>query len=355
MGILYSSSSSKIASQMFNNSISFNEIKKIMQANNIYERDDIELYNKFNRFGFLNPYTQLGTTREYIFITKPDLHLFKDGDSSVLNPELKGDPFFEFCMVAYPNVMKQLQKSYNGNSSPFINLISNCVRSELDLPSIEAEEVETSSTYQGFNITYRDDSYASDFNGDFSLEFLDSKYLEVFMLFKIYDEYQRLKKDGVVTPPSSSTDEYDISSYTLKRELHDQSAAYKFIVDDDGFSIIHFSKIYGVFPKSVPRDIFGNIGSTNDGLKFSINFNGGLVRDMRPEIIRDFNALVGFSKSNASIKNSSKDISLYNKEIQGMNGEWCSTPYINTYDIDNWSSKPKTIAPVPRYELRWRG
>ena len=351
MGLVYGSASSRLATDLAKGDISFNNLKEVLQANNIYERNDLECYTKFNRFGYFDPYNQLGTTREYIFISKPDLHLFNDGDSSTLNKDLQGDPFFEFCMKAYPNVMKQLQKSYSGNPSPFMNILSNTVNSELNIPASSSDEIDTSATYQGFQIQYRDDSYASDFGADFSLEFKDSKYLETFMLFKIYDEYERLKKDGVVKPPGSEG--YDISHYTIKRELHDQSCAYKFIVDDDGESIIYFAKIYGVFPKGVPRDVFGNLGD-NTGLVFSVDFNGSIIRDMRPEVIRDFNALVGISTEQAGKKNPSRDVRLYSKSIQGMNGEWCSLPYINTYEVDNWKKEPKLLASAPRYKLRWR-
>ena len=69
------------------------DMNSVLWANNLCNRSDIRWYEKFNRFGALDPYNAVGKTKEYIFFTKPDLHLVSPG-TNILNPELKNQPYF---------------------------------------------------------------------------------------------------------------------------------------------------------------------------------------------------------------------------------------------------------------------
>lgn len=40
----------------------------VMQSNNIYNRTDIKWYDKYNRFGVIDPYNAVTTTKEYLFL-----------------------------------------------------------------------------------------------------------------------------------------------------------------------------------------------------------------------------------------------------------------------------------------------
>ena len=82
----------------------------LLNANGIFRPEDYDDYNSFYVFPRNDPYKMLGGTREYIFITKPDLHIFgargkNNGvpdynretpltDNYNLNPELRSVPFF---------------------------------------------------------------------------------------------------------------------------------------------------------------------------------------------------------------------------------------------------------------------
>ena len=94
MGKVYASSGTNSFSTITNEKLNDYEITKFIQSQGLYSRSDNDVYEKFNRFGVLDPYNQLGTSREYIFITKPDLHLFEERDPHVINAELSGIPFF---------------------------------------------------------------------------------------------------------------------------------------------------------------------------------------------------------------------------------------------------------------------
>lgn len=310
--------------------INSEDFDKIRRSAGVYSRNELNNYTQFGRFGSMDPYSCLEQTREYIFFTKPDLNLFKSGNPAYLNPEIENIPFFSEAMKRDVRVLKQLQITSNGNPSPFMNLLTNNVKSELELPAISTEIDNSAATVYGTSIAYPHSTIESDQNFDFSLEFEDSKYLEVYMLFRIWEEYRR-KKD-VISPPNDS--------YVINKILHDQVAVYKFIVGETGENIIHYSKLYGVFPKTVPRDIFGNLNSAS-GLKVNIDFHATFVEDMDPLILSDFNTLVqGFLPAG-------DDISLYDYDNNIVNGDWVTMPYI-VYDSNN------SLDPIHWYKLKWR-
>ena len=185
--------------------LSDSNFKKLVNAAGIYNRDQIEWYTKFNRFGFIDPYNALLSTREYIFITKPDLHIFDGGEPSKLNPEIANMPIFKDALKRYNKVLQQLQYSTIGNISPFANLLTNSVTNNLDLPGISvSSDIETSENIYGTKMFYRKASFSSDEDFEFNLEFQDTKFLEVYMFFKLYDEYERKKYYGAITPPSDA-------------------------------------------------------------------------------------------------------------------------------------------------------
>ena len=156
-------------------------LQKTLWANGIYKRSDMARFQKFHRFGCIDPFNRVNNTREYLFFTKPDLHIFDA--RGVLNPELSNMPIFRDAFDRhYEQVMEQLQLSVS-TTGPFMNLLSNAKTSNLDLPGISADDMETSENLYGTKMHYRKGSDSSDENFDFSLEFEDTKYLEVYHLF----------------------------------------------------------------------------------------------------------------------------------------------------------------------------
>ena len=164
---------------------------------------------------------------------------------------------------------------------PFNHLLENMVQSNLDIPGVSAESIETPSNMYGVNFSYRGSSEASDDGFDFSLEFKDTKYLPVYYFFKAYEEYEKLKHHGIIGP---------WIGHIQNKVLHDQYCIYKFLVAEDMETIVYYAKYYGVKSKNLPRDVFNNVQFDN-GLSYTIDFNAAFVEDMNPEILIDFNAL----------------------------------------------------------------
>lgn len=310
------------------------DIHRILMANGIYRKEDYDDFNSFYIFHRNDPYKMFGVSKEYVFITKPDLHIFNDPkDTSVLNPELEGSLFFKDLMTRgyKDSVLKSLQLSANtGDSrvfnSPFINLLTNYATSNLDLSNISVGDLETAVNIYNTRIFYRKPSDSADEDNEFSMEYKDNKYLDCYLFFKAYDLYEQLKYHGKITPV---TDEY-----TYYKVLSDQMTAFKFVVGEDGETIQYWACLWGCYPKSVPRTTFSD--TSQDGMiKFTIDWKATFQQDMDPAIIKHFNTIVehsaGIDSSNnpeKSLLSKFQNLPLYDYGIGRVTGESAEFPYI---------------------------
>lgn len=280
----------------------------LLKERGMPSRSSLNLYKSFYRFGVYRPYDAPDTGREYLFFVKPDLCIvnrpltiyantdFKQskGDyTNYLQKDLQNNPFFIELARRWPNVITQLQYQADSTKNPFSTLLSNMVASNLDLPSLSGNTITTPTNIFGTNYDYRGTSEPSDDNFDFSLEFNDTRWLDVYMYFRAYEEYERLKAQGYIRlyGDKNGTIGNKYARYIGDKILHDQFGIYKFIVESDMETIIHYAYYTGVMWKSLPRDNFNN-PDFSEGLKFAVDGKAAFVDDMDPIILRDFNKLV---------------------------------------------------------------
>ena len=280
----------------------------LLNSKGIYAKRDINdaRFTKFSRFGrVLDPYGKLNPCREYLFFVKPDLHIcvpcgasdsdalysmsgysgqgYRSTSGLVLNPQLTDNPYFRDLVDTHPDVVKELQYSADTTGNPFGHLLSFTVNSNLPLDSSNANTMDNPATIFGTSYKYLQDSEASDEAYNFSLDFVDNKYLDTYHFFKAYSEYHIARKSGLVTPPS-------MNYYRYKR-LHNTMGIYKFIVSEDMETLIYWAYLWGVYPTSCPREAFQD-PSYSDGLTFSVNFEAAFIEDMNPMILYQFNKLM---------------------------------------------------------------
>jgi len=323
------------------------DMNDLLKSNLIYNRQDLCWYEKFNRFGAMDPYNNLSQSKEYLFFTKPDCHIFTP-DTTNLQPVLANNPFFIDAANRYPHVIQQLQSSAGAlgtdkedaiTKNPFMVLLSNSVKNTIDFQALTATEMDNAVNMYGTSIPYRKDAWLGDENVDFSLEFEDSRFLEVYMLLKIYEEYERYKTVGMIYPPNlNKAKEYgeakhNCNSYIANKELHDTFGIYRFIVGEDYQTIIHYSYICGAFFNSVPRDAFNDL-KNGEGLTFSVDFKAFCVLDMDPRILINFNKII----YDAYGENAMQRTRLYiygqaNKTLAEetnarVNGDWAKYPLV---------------------------
>ena len=314
-------------------SYSEDDLKPVLHNAGLFDKEDFKIYDKFSMFGFFNTVGRLGLTREYVFITKPDLFIFKNGQISRSNLH-RGTTHKEFISAidTHPNVLRQLQYSLN-TYEPFSPLLYNMRSGNIDLPDLEAAEMETAVNMWGQKSFYRRSSTQSNTDHTFSIEFNDTKYGDVYTFFKLFDLYEEQKAYGLVPLYDS---EYYRYTYIYGRRHHDQMALFKFIVGEDGSELIYWTKFYGVYPKNVPRSVFSDMPEDGN-LKLTINFKANFIEDCNPLILQDFNELSGLHHTYTG----SKD--LYNTDGFVRN-EFVNPPYILARRVDNRL----------RYFLTWR-
>ncbi len=307
---------------------------------------DLLLYNKFDRNGCVDPYNGFIGSKEYVFFTRPDLHLFNNTSGGSINEELLKLPFFEDCYDRYPHLFDFLQSSCQNNKSPFITILTNTISAPISLPDVNMQRpLETGANAYGTKITYHGTSHPSDEDITFTTEFTDNRYLETFMLFKLYDEYEKQKVLGWITPTKPS--------YTTNKILSDQISIFKIVVAEDGESILYFCKWTGCIPTTVPTDSLSDMSSINGNLNISIQWHASFFDDFDKDILQDFNAVVSNHVGLANIRrDEGKDIKLFDPVTGMSNGEWANYPYIaqassNGLELDR-------LAKMRQYKLKWR-
>lgn len=310
-----------------------------MHSHGIFKRHEIDLYHNRYRFGILNPYESIGMAREYLFFTKPDLNIYPRSSGNIVSNKLSDylytQSYWRELAKKYPEVIECLQSSYSINKryDPFNHLLENTVQSNLDVPTLNSEMVETPTNTYGVGYSYHGSSESSDDNFDFSLEFKDTRYLPVYHFFRAYEEYETFKHHGLIRP-------YD--QYIIDKILYDQYSIYKFLVDEDGETIIYYAKLYGVKSKSLPRDTFNDTVFDN-GISYTIDFNAAFFEDMKPHILEDFNAI------SAPFCNTLKyRVDIYNQNLDMSDNRPAKGAYVEKVSSN--------LAPGGyTYKLRWRG
>lgn len=314
----------------------------------------IDVFTRTYRYGLLNPAEAIGTAREFLFFTKPNLNIIKQNEDAdgvekgapLYYDEDKGtnlgDMSFWVDLVSRKaDVIAQLESCYSSTCNPvykkdkFNHLLQNAVMNNLDVPGLSAESVDTPVNTWGVGYSYRLSSEASDDNPEFSLEFRDTRWLDVYYFFKAYDEYETLKKHGIIRPSIK---------YIKNKVLHDQFSIYKFMVAEDMETILYYGKMYGVYPKSLPRDVFSN-ATFDQGLSYSIDFRAAFYEDMNPDILADFNVL-----SKPLYNDMPYQMKPYNTAI----GKADNRPARAAYVVMEHENRKDSHSPYV-YKLRWRG
>lgn len=294
-------------------------LKKSRMGNGLFDREDIRDTDKFIRFNYLDPYNRVGNTFEYVFFTKPDLYV-----------RGVGTPIFnKFIRENHPAIT---DLSLSENGLPFSAILYNHRASNLDLPDLDSQDMETAENMWGQKIYYRRSSAPSNDDFDFSMEFLDNKYRDVYTFFKLYDEYEIKKSYGGI-----NIMQYRGGKYITERKIHDQMAVFKFILAEDAREVIYWAKLYGVYPKNVPRSAFSDMPEDGN-FKFTVNFKANMVEDMDPMIIDDFNEL--------SKQYSGSSAKLYDKDLGYVNNVFGNPPIIGT-EQDKYRNTTK-------YVFEWR-
>lgn len=308
--------------------------RRQMRAAGQYLPSELNYNSCFYRVQRLDPYYRIYPGIEYLFFTKPDLnilgpdkqltkHVFQDNSFLGLSDRavFGGTEYISYFKMlmqnGYQRTLSDLCASVHlFDNCPFIRILSNRKRSNLDLPDITTQELETAQNMFGTKLHYPTTSMKSDEDFEFTIEFEETQYLEIYHLFKAWDMYRQMKYLGLVMPTQE---------HIFNKILSDHISIYKFIVDEDGEEIIYWAKLTGVYPKSISRSAFSEIKESG-GVSINVNFKlSGWIEDMDPYIIEDFNELIRNWISGVNSSFNPKYMPIYDEELQVVSGE--NIPY----------------------------
>lgn len=264
-----------------------NLIKKTMRAHGVFEASDMKYNTEFYPLQRNDPFNRVEGTREIVFFTKPSLPFLKN-NTGELKDEFAETPYFNnLYSRGYTRTLVDLSYPNGGGGTdpacPFIHILTNRITAPIDIPDIAVDELETAQNMWGTRLLYPKSSMSSDEGLDFTCEFEDTKYLEIYHLFKAWDLYRQGKWWGIFSPDKS---------YIANKILYDQIAVYKFTIAEDGETLLHWCKWIGVYPKNISRSSFSEIPKEGP-LKITVSFKlSGWFEDMEPNIISDFNQLI---------------------------------------------------------------
>ena len=119
---------------------------------------------------------------------------------------------------------------------------------------------------------------------------------------------------GIISPPQYCIDH---------KILNDHIAVYKFIVGEDGETLLYWCKWTGVFPSTIGRDTFSEIPAEGP-LKITITFKvSGWFEDMDPNILSDFQDLV-----TTSLSSNHNRWTIWESDYGGVNQDNMYLPWI---------------------------
>ena len=298
-----------------------NNAEEMLASNMIFSMDKIDYYNKFNRYGFIDTFNTEHVIKEFLFFTKPDLHLLEA--NGTLTQAAASNKVISDAFRKNPNIIKSLQQTDVGGV--FMKNLSNRVKSKLDLPSITAESNTSTPNINGTEMSFRSHSKKSKNAGfDFTLSFSDTDDLEIYSIVKVYDEVIEMYKSGDLEP---------FEKYITGNIDSTQFSVFKFLIGSDGETILFGAKVTGVYFTDVP------VADMNDPTelgKITLSFHGHWPEDSNAALYKDFNfispakptPMTSTGNEKAKLDYYSQFAPVWNGNIMAVDNRWVSNPYI---------------------------
>lgn len=269
-----------------------------------HDYNGIDLASKFLAYRQHYADDPLITGYSYLFMTKPNLNLNPEGNStSSTTWNTSYDGFFRYIKESYPQLMYDLNYSITNqkNNSFFIKLLSNKFETISGINDIDVSTVTSTETKNGFKI-FMPTSYAGSINGGTcNISYVEPDPPIIMYMHKLWIDYMEKVKFGEMEP----------SKETLKnKELDYTSSIYYFILGPDGQTIKFWCKLFGVFPKSLPyTSLISEMGNRSI-VKGDYSYAYSFVRYLDVQDLFDFNKIAmktGYSQEILENNNQSSD------------------------------------------------
>ena len=264
--------------------LNFKDLYSFMQ-NGVPDANS-QYFDAFNRYKTIFPGDEIGGTKTYIFIVRPDLNM----------PWcIKNDAFYASLLALTPNTIRALTHTDMPEIFPspakthFIPFLFDRV-TQYGISNFEVKSYTMEQPYTSFKTSYAGNSNESRTGVNFTIEFRESGNYEVIKTFEAWVRYI----DMITTGTTAPFVEYIESRMQNGVNIIDYATSvYMFVTKADGMEIVYWNKITGAFPTGVPHSNFSfNEGDTADKT-VSIDFSGGMPEAYNPRIFVDFNYNAG--------------------------------------------------------------
>lgn len=256
----------------------FEDSLKIIRNTVNLEIERTDWFYNFNRYRLIHPDSVLGNTKGYVFFTRPDLNI---GDTDLMTSDV-GALFFNM-LSQHSGIVSELSSSMSGNHKFMPLLCNRCTGIELADENLETKEV--NETLTGFKLNYALNLLKSKSANTVSTSFIDDEQLSVYLMFKLWCEYISGVSRGVISPKAE---------YIHQKQLDYAISIYYFLCNQDGESIIFWTKYTGCIPTVIPSSNFSDsIDSPIKIPKYSIIWQYAFKKDYDPFSLAEFNYLTG--------------------------------------------------------------
>lgn len=280
-------------------------------------KENILHYNRF-KLPFLTG--ALSHTMSHVFFTRPDCNLF-DGDK--LTTTANVHPTISSVYMRNPFILTGLTHntpakiSQKGN----FNLLLSNAASSFQLTDEYIDTGESSETLDGHKIPYGKLNTKSKASGTFTVTFDDDRNLSIYQQLKSWVDYISAVYIGEIEPTYPSV---------INREIDYAANAYYILTAEDGYTILFWSKYYGVFPKTIPSSQYSwNKGSSLSMPSLQVEFQYAFKEDYILSTIEEFNtdAIMGME---STLGDKVIYEPIFNTNTNTVGNTWVWLPFIDT-------------------------
>lgn len=271
----------------------------------------------YNRFKIPNPDLYGGRYVPYVFFVRPSCNIFKNKTTMQKALTDGSNEVFNYAQKFSPELLKELDGSVYNQGTDFMYSLSNAV-SEFSTSDEYINSDTYGKNYSGYQIAYGKNDVESKTAGDIRIRFKETHDLHIYLLHRLWIEYISGCYRGVIKPRNTSI---------FTKTLDYAGAIYYIITDEDGESIVFWSKYYGVFPTTMPSSQFswgeGNLITRDNVGSIDITYKYSFKSDYDPFILyREFNL-------NAHKKHPTSYLAIYDGDAGRLGQTWVRTPYIS--------------------------
>ena len=311
-------------------------ITKLNETLGIYDgniSNQVKRYTEhYNRFKLPNVDEAFNRGFAHVFFVRPDCNIISHGNSNSnygLQGQISADPDFRYLYDTQRVLLSELTGDIDSGSDFMLSLSNHAASFACNDEGIETDSY--GQNFIGYKVSYGKHDVSFKTAGEFTVDFDDDKELNIYKLNRLWVHYIANVYRGIFTP----------RTVHIRRKILDYAGACYYIVTaEDGETIIFWTKLYGVFPKTIPSTQFGwskGTTLTADSTRMSVTYAYSFKEDCNPLALAEFN-------KNAHVTGGASYIPTYDPSLGHAGRTWVGTPFIEYNDAISGS----------RYKLRFK-